>query len=296
MSRISRIIIFTSLAVLLLMLLSIPPFYHSKKVLADPAILSWSIVDTPAVDQPGNTIVTQSEVNTFTVATDEATLYATDIPNEHVYKSQDNGVSWLAYDEVGPKLVADGANLPAWNIATAPDQPAFIVAITDGDGTPNGPKQAFISTDEGNTWYNSNLTIGAGEFIGALDISPTYGGQGRDIAIGTRTGAGTGRVLILKLDNFTAGWQDQALTPVGDVVALKFSPNYTGDSTIVVTYADAPAAIGGTFLINGSHDLVNNTTTWGTAVEIRPSGASIGSSPDAIQIVTADLELPIDFV
>jgi hypothetical protein len=271
---------------------------HTDVALADPGRLIWSIVVTPAAGQPGNIIVSPSEINTYVTATDGTTFYAVDIANadnttgrKALYKSTDGGITWPVEQELGPNLITAGAILPVWNIAVAPDDPKFVVAVTDNNTATNGPRNVFLSDDGGTTWHNTNFPPTFAGFIGCIDISMKYSTNGRDIAVGTRTGGGTGTVWVLKLDNFAAGWVDQLLVPTGDVVASKFSPNYTSDFTLVVVYADA--IIGGTFLTTGSHDVVNNTTVWsGTQVNIRQAG----NSPNASQIATADLELPSDFL
>ncbi|MBM3149203.1 MAG: hypothetical protein FJZ88_04125, partial [Chloroflexi bacterium] len=199
--------------------------------LADPDKLAWSIVATPAPGQPNNIIVSPSEVNSIVIGTDGNTMYSLDIPNKRIFKSLDGGSTWPVQQELGARLTEAGAYLPAWNIAIAPDDPSFIVAVTDGNGAPNGPKEVFASNDGGTSWNRvmSGLVISPGppdEFISSVDISVDYGGN-RDIAIGTRTGTGNGKVWVAKIGVVVHTWKDQGIT--GDVVAMKFSPTYTSD-------------------------------------------------------------------
>ena len=57
----------TSLSILILLvlilLLSLSLLDNVKPALADPGILAWTIVDTPAADNATNIIVSPSEIN-----------------------------------------------------------------------------------------------------------------------------------------------------------------------------------------------------------------------------------------
>jgi hypothetical protein len=76
------------------------------------------------------------------------------------------------------------------------------------------------------------------------------------------------------------------------VVALKFSPTYSSDSSLVVVSSD----VAGTFLRVGFRDLNANTTDWGSWVPVElQTAVPPGTSPNFAQIITADLELPSDF-
>ena len=76
------------------------------------------------------------------------------------------------------------------------------------------------------------------------------------------------------------------------MVALRFSPTYTSDSSLVVVSSDGA----GTFLRVGFRDINANTTDWGTWVPVElETAAPPGTSPTFAQIITADLELPSDF-
>jgi hypothetical protein len=243
---------------------------------ANPGTMLWSTVDTPtSID---NVIASPSEINSLAIGIDGRTFYAIDIPNSKVYKSSNGGVTW---NDLSGYLASSGAALPAWNIAIAPDNPNFVVLVTSDGGL---PKSVFASTDGGGSWQNTNYS--AGENIGAIDISPNYGGY--DIAIGTRTGGGGGNVYILRSSG-SADWVAQGL--VSDVLSLKFSPGYRADSSLL-TVSALPT---GTFINLGIHDSAANTTNWSTwgPAEVTTGGA--GTSPKVNQIITADLELPADF-
>lgn len=252
-------------------------------VSASPAELKWSIIGTPAPGQESYIIVTPSEINAIAIGANSRTFYAIDIAHSEIYKSSDGGITWR--DELSGYLAASGATLPVWDVVVAPDDSDFVAVVTTIAGSPGA---VFISTDGGTKWYDAGL--GAVDDIGAIDISVEYGNGKRDIAIGTRTGTGTGKVYAMQAPGF-GSWEDQGLT--GDVTALKFSSTYSGDSTIVVISSTT-----GTFLNLGSRDIPANDSTWNTytdyPVEI-VAAPFPGGSPTAAEIITADLELPSDF-
>src|SRR4030043_2443873 len=179
----------------LALLLSLIPLVSLESASASPAKMMWFTVDTPSSDR--NIIVNSSEVNIIAVGSDDRTFYAVDIPNGNLHKSMDGGVTWTI--ELGGYLTTAGANLPVWNLAVAPDDLNFLIAVTDATGAPGGPRMVFASSDGGASWEDTNITLGgAGEYISCIDISVSYGSNRRDIAVGTRDGAGGGRVYVLR--------------------------------------------------------------------------------------------------
>ncbi|HEX7365309.1 MAG TPA: hypothetical protein VF366_09100, partial [Dehalococcoidia bacterium] len=303
----------TELGILLmaaLLLLSLISPAHVKPVLADPGILAWSVINTPS--SQNNVVVSSSEINTMAIGSDGVTFYAVDIPDFNisgshgrVHKSTDGGITWQT--ELSNQLIAAGALMPVWNIAVARDNVNFVVAITDSTGgpVPGGPTQVYISTNGGAEWSVAvnGLSLNAGEFISSVDVSVTYGGTNRDIAVGTRDGAGAGRIFVMRAPGF-GNWNVQnglGIPPSvgwpaggGDVVALKFSPSYPSDSSLVVVSSEAM----NTRLHIGFHDTTANFTNWdvlaGYPVQLWDANFA-GTSPLATQIITADLELPSDF-
>jgi hypothetical protein len=280
---------FTGFSVLLVLalLLSSISSVSIKPVSAHPGKLMWSIVDTPSPNN--NVIVSPSEINVIAIGSDDRTFYAVDIPRSKIYKSTDAGASWMV--ELNLNLPADA--LPVWNLAVAPDDVNFLVAVTDATSPPSGPQRVFVSENGGANWQNTNFpALAVGGYIGCLDISIEYGSGNRDIAIGTRTGSGTGKVYALRSPSFS-DWRDQTVPPSttywpgGDVIALKFPPTYTSDTSLVVVTADGT----GTHINIGSRDTANNTTTW-NAVGGYPL-LIVGTTH--LQIITADLELTSDF-
>jgi hypothetical protein len=248
----------------------------TRPALANPGAVLWSTVDTPtSID---NVIASPSEINSIAMGIDGTTFYAIDIPNSKVYKSSNGGVAW---NELSSLLASSGAALPAWNVAIAPDNPEFVAIVTSDGGL---PRKVFISTDGGSSWQNANCQVA--ENIGAIAISPNYGGY--DIAIGTRTGAGGGNVYILKSAS-SGDWVAQGFA--GDILSLKFSPGYSSDFSLV-TVSARPT---GTFINLGIHDSPANTTNWSTWAPSEVATGGAGTSPKVNQIITADIELPADF-
>jgi photosystem II stability/assembly factor-like uncharacterized protein len=271
-SRLSNIIPITLIVLLLIAVFSVPLVSQPGALHAET--MAWSIVNTP--DNTNNVVVSPSEINALAAGPDGITFFAADIPHSKLYRSIDGGAGW---QDISNNLTSAGATLPVWNIITASDNPNFVAAVTTAAGIPG---QVFISTDGGDSWQNTGCP--ATNAISAIDISPNYGKY--DVIVGTRTGAGNGKVYIFQ--GF-GGWADQGFT--GDVLAIKCSPDYGNDSSYAITYADAT----GTYVALGIRDIHANFTNWSLwgPVEITTSGA--GSSPKANQVITADLELPFDF-
>jgi len=280
----------------MLIIASTPLTTGSKPALADPAILKWTRIDTPGGIIGRNDIISPSEVNRIIIGSDGKTFYAVDIANadtttgsKALYKSTDGGLSWS--DTISKRLYqtmtpTEQNNFRVWNIAIAPDNVRFIAVVTN-DSTTTLPQNVWISTDGGNKWQNTNYP--ATDNINTIDISQNYGTS--DIAIGTRTGTGSGTIWMVKAPGYN-NWVTQGFT--GDVMALKFSPNYRSDATIAIIYSD----ITGTYLNAGIHDLHANTTDWAAIYGNPPAEITTvdsGPSPKVDQIISADLELPSDF-
>jgi len=280
------------LVCLILLFLVLSADASSLVAMADSQVLKWTIISTPSNE--GKVIVSPSEVHRIAIGSDGKTFYALDIANgeavtgrKALYKTIDGGISWS--DKVGTYLVAAGASFPVWDITIAPDDPNFIIAVTD-DGSGTAPTNVWVSMDGGSMWRDANFPTQP-LLIGAIAISPSYGDK-RSIAVGTRypsDGSG-GEVYVLSVP-FDSNWEAQGFNG-GDVLAVKFSPNYFQDFTLTVVAADA----NDTKLHIGFHSLANNTTQWnmveGYPVEV---SAISGASPGEDKVVTADLELPSDF-
>ena len=239
----------------------------------------WSTVDTPS--SQFNTLASPGEIDFLAMSRNGRTFYASDTSQSKIYRSDDAGASWL---EIGGNLLSSGAELPAWNIAIAPDNSRFIAAVTSSG---NRPRQVYVSLDGGQTWNDTAFPAACD--ISALAISPLYGAY--DIAAGARSG-GSGDVYIYKSGGIGGAWAAQGMA--GDVLSICFPPSYRSDPSIAVLYSTAA----GTYFNAGIHDLNANTTNWesiysGSPPEITIGGA--GSSPGAAQVVTGCLQLTADY-
>jgi len=201
-------------------------------------------------------------------------------------------------------------------VAVAPDDPKFVAVVADNNGMASnaglggGPVRIFVSTDGGANWdmaFSGTLaatsalapwtafTTGVDHIID-IDISIDYGGK-RDIGFVTDTG----KFFVRQSSGFS-GWTCQNIPPVyapgpGAVnpfkyYSLKFSPTYSGDSSVALVWAD-PA---GSWYNVALRDLSssNNVVGWafGGNVEI---AAPVGTSPIAALVNKMCLQLPSDF-
>jgi hypothetical protein len=284
--------------ILAIMLASICTATCPEPLLAESNVLKWGRIDTPGSASEKSDIISPSEVSHIAIGSDGKTFYAINTPSPDnitggraLYKSTDSGISWSdkfsqeLYQAMSP---AERVNFRIWNVAIAPDYVNLVAIVTNGSAS-NLPRNVWLSNDGGSNWQNTNCP--ASDNISTIGVSINY--DGHDIAVGTRTGGGGGNIWILKSDDIGHNWIPQGFA--GDIMALKFSPNYKSDATIAIVYSDAS----GTYLNCGIHDLANNTTDWTTAYggsppEVTTGGA--GTSPRANQIITADLELTSDFL
>lgn len=277
---------------LALLLIGLLPLGSVGLASAQPANLIWSIVDTPDIFTDKHDVVSPSEVNKLVVGYNGITFYCLDISNNIAYGSWNSGTTWY-------ELTVPAAYVPFWDIAVAPDDVDFIVAISDNVTSGQGPKEVWVSDDGGANWTDTRFSITPGitgnEFISCVDISVDYGGK-RDIAVGVRRGTGAGAfdIYVLQSVGFT-GWVRQTVTPPGvtngDVFALKFSPTYAADGALSVVFATAA----GTYYNIALRDIdANDINQWVLTqnVEVAVTG---GASPTAAELISADLELPSDF-
>ena len=270
------------------LLLSFFPLVDSQPVSANPDRLKWSVVDTPS--EEGKVVVSPSEINAFAISLND-TFYAIDIPNGTVYKSTDAGVTWE--DDITDALVRDGASLPAWDIAVAPDNSNLVAVVTDNRTA------VYLSDDGGDNWQDSGVPDLGGMLISDIAISPEYVDT-HDVAIGTRypDNATDGDVWAITLGELS-NWKAQNLqidpdtTGTGaDVSTVRFSPNYAGDKSILAIASsanDISQRGNGTFLCTGERNTASKNTTWTTFIEIIYNNPSY--SPDENEIIFSDLAL-----
>ncbi len=264
-----------------------------------PAILKWTEVDTPGAK--GNVIVTPSEVSRIAAGRGDI-LYAIDSENNKVYRSDNGGLTWT---DITRGLPPD--ELPASEIAVAPDRPQNVAVVTDG-GT-----KVYVSTNSGATWSDTNVPpLAAWATIQCIAISKTYlmGTDTMwDIAIGTAfwgDGTTVGQVWILSAGGLAGAWQDTNINIVpgsgAEVSAVAFSPNYAIDGTtlaVASTDTDVSPPPGKTWLCAGQRDFSAQTTVWnsnspyfpGYPVEI------VGLSGDELGVdrIVSSIVLPSDY-
>jgi hypothetical protein len=233
-------------------------------------------------------IVPNSDVSHIAVGYDN-TIYALDSPHAKLYKSDHGGYGWT---DISRGL---GGAAPWTKLAIAPDDPRIVAVVT------NGGTEVFLSTDGGTNFGATGLTgkLGGGERVACLAVSPGY--DRRDIAVGTSTGSGNGKVWVNIMNSFPSGWQDMSTGATGwtnaDIFAIEYSPGFTADGSLLAIAATGPPPNSDdTFLYMGIRDLGGNSTAWnnssGYPVEISQSGQDTPGTP----LTYADLALPADYV
>jgi len=238
-----------------------------------------------------------SDVSSIAVGSYNNVIYALDSINAGLYKSDHNGYGW--------NDISSGISRAAsWNaLAISPDDPNIVAVVTD-TGT-----EISLSLDGGASFSTTQLasSLNAGERVVCLAISPGYGNNSHEMAAGTATGSGGGRVLINKFSRFPSGWHDSSTgapgwlpaspaAPGADVFTIKYSPSFIGDSTILAIVASGPtSSAGDTYLYAGTRDLATNNTIWnqlpGYPVEICEAGQDTPGTP----LTYADIALPWDY-
>ena len=285
----------------------------SLPAIAAPGIMRWETVTTPN-SEPGKndvlnpyfaTLPTGSEVRDLAVGSDGKTLLvAVTVDGRYIglgagpvgvlMVSANGGISWSTATDQALRGVGLGGN-HVYNIAIAPDDPKFW-AVSAGT-TALGPTQLWVTTDAGVTWNNTNVPIPVvpWEAISAVDISVDYG-NGRDLVLVTRNGLGGGRFFVMKNKGFGA-WvlQPDPLAPPVDYFAAKFSPTYSGDSSIALVYCDVAA----TYYNVAFMDIANSTANlWafpGNGIEVKSVASAVNASPSFTTLASAQLSLPSDF-
>lgn len=280
-----------AIGILLVSLFSISTLvpFQLDRALADTRTLSWRLVNTPSVG-PANVIVSPCEINAMAIGYDDRTFYCVDISDNRTYKSIDGGYTWL---DISDRLVRSGASQRVWDIVLAPDDVNFVMAVTDSQG---GPGQIFYSTDGGTTWRSASFPQLINEYISCIDISLNYAASGtvRDIAVGTRSTTGPGRLFTCQFSTTSfVSWIDTSKesSPLNQSFSsLRFSPNYDADKTIAVISSTE------------NQTLLHLGKNTGTAIywDTDYSGYPIQIKSDIIlggwdNITKSCLELPSDF-
>jgi hypothetical protein len=295
--------------VLLIASLALPPALALARA-PDTSVLRWAIVDTPDSLADRNDIRSPCEVNTIAVASDGETIYAIDIPNATpppaanpgIWRSSDGGINWSPKPAQHLSQAIPGPTLPVMCIALAPDDPALVAAVCLNNAA-TLRREVYLSNDGGTNWVYTGAipwVFGGNEQIGDIAISPGYnfGGEPRhDIIVGSRhpnDGNGDGEIYILSYPGLNS-WKAQGFT-WGDVIAVRPSPNYTADFSLVVM----AATIQRTYLCLGYRDIAANTSVWnidtGWPVEMCELSQSGGNTSGEDKIITGDIALPGSFI
>ncbi|MFC2050889.1 hypothetical protein ACFLTN_06935, partial [Chloroflexota bacterium] len=275
---------------------------------ANPGICKWDYVTTPGSGLPINDIVLNSEINRLVAGPNSrllAIVQRTTVPPLLLYASGDSGRSWGTSSGLGRTMLLQlGAQVNVWDAAVAPDDADFwaIVTSTAAAGPGDRPIEVWITPDAGNTWKITGLAglLTPLETIRTIDVSPKCGDE-HDIAVGTVTGTGAGRIWALNSSGFS-NWLPQAQPVVAglgyDFFDLKFSPTYASDASLAAVFADNVTS---TWYNIWLRDVAANTTVnWSFAatlpgIEVRDPNALAGASPSLLNLNRADLELPADF-
>ena len=301
--------VIATLILLIYTLLSPFPARAQSRML-DTAVLRWAIMETPGSTSDRNDIRSPCEVNSITVSSDGKTIYAIDIPNARslpapnpgIWKSSDGGVNW------SPKLAQHlaqaipGPVLPATDIAVAPDSPDLMAAVCLNNlGTLRS--EVYFTDDGGTTWFHTGTipwVHGGGEQIGDIAIAHGYSSNQvtvHDVIIGSRhpfNGVADGEIYVWRYPGF-AGWKAQDFK-LGDVIAVRPSPNYPEDSSLVVMAATTQR----TYLSLGYRDTAANTCAWnlnnGWPVEMCEPAQSGGTTSGEDRIIIGDIALPNNFM
>ncbi len=237
-------------------------------------------------------IVLGADVN-YIAVTYNNIVYALDSANSRLYKSDPGGIGWK---DISGSLGAT----PVWtNLAVAPDDNNIIAVVTDSG------KEVHISTNGGTSFGSTalNSKLATLERVTCISISPRYGSNRWEIAVGTSTSSGGGRVWINQISGFASGWYDMSSGATGwlpspitgaDVFAIRYSPNFAVDATFTVIVATTPPTED-VYLYMGSRDLGDRTTRWnaspGYPVEVCQSGQDSPGTP----LKYADIALPADY-
>ncbi len=240
----------------------------------------------------GITLYPGSDVSRLAMGYDNS-IYALDSAGPALYRSDSGPLGWR-------NLSGALNTAPPWDeIGLAPDDTGFLAVVT------NSRTDVYLTGDGGQTFISAGLSgsLQAGERVQCIAVSPQYSGNTREVAVGTSTGNGGGRVLSLITGTISGSWQDMStgtagwLPPSGtgfDVFALEYSPSYTFDSALLALGASGPSG-GDTYLYMGMRDLGGTGIAWNQfpSYPVEVSGA--GEDTPGTPLIGADLALPADF-
>ena len=300
-------------------------FVHSKG-LVQP---KWKIVDTPdtksgSIRELFNPGFKGSSVIKLLCCNDGMTLWSLIRRGDRegighngaqtcLFESSTGGIAWSEAKYItlskAQSNVDNGTLI--WDIAVAPDDPNIIAAVCSDISIDPLAQEIWISRDKGNEWHNTkwNPFIGATKqsVISSIDISPYF--DDRLVIVGSRDGVGDNRspLQIMTFSSFgkwsvqndKCGILDNSDAPLGDVMAARFSPNFAADKTVVVLYVTDTQNHSGTWLCCGYFDQGSREIHWQHLdhhIEMKHSSSKQGDSPNVNEIISASIELPMDFL
>ncbi len=235
-------------------------------------------------------ILANSEVSRIAISNLGNIIYALDAINAKLFKSEFGGFGWT-------NIAGSIAGAATWDaMSIAPDNHDIIAVAT------NAGKEIYLSVDGGANFFATQLAgrLGVTERIKCIAISAGYGNNAHEIAVGTSTNSGNGKVWINVISRFPGAWQDCSTGAQGwlratsgvDVFAIKYSPAFPADNTLLAI----AASTGDTFLYMGTRDLAANSIIWnnfaGYPAEICQQGQDTPGTP----LTYADLALPADYL
>jgi len=270
---------------------------------ADAAALTWSTVNYPS---NASNVLVANNLDVGPVAF--SPNYATDntvfaVVNDNtgaavptVYKSTSGGHTWVATTtalgaagDVGIALAVSP------NFAT--DSTVFVVTQTPAGGATTG--RVFRSTNAGTTFGQLGVVaLGVAEVITSFDVSPDYDGTGvlvvgiADIAEGVVPAVTLDCVQVWGLGAILS-WTQYGPAAARDISAVKFSPNYTNDTTILTVSSAAGAAPNLRSIVGGTWDIIGATAVGATTATDFTGFPLSGVAVNGIW--AADIALPSDY-
>jgi len=256
---------------------------------ADPMV--WNQEAVP--DNAGYVLLPSSDVLDFSVGGDGTTIYAA-TGNTTVFKSVDGGKTWALIDltlagAFGGTAITPGNIL---KVAVAPDDNNYVAVSANN-------LHVYVSTNGGATWGDLGIPQdvlaggSAAATITDIDMSSATGGShylavsGTDAALGNMWYYALGIGGSWKQTNNKNGFATSWSTVSGNttnVLAVKFSPNFSSDLTVTAVTANATFEMfnlsatslrwnNAAFGIDTQYPILVKTLTDAT-------GASIGLGPD----------------
>jgi len=272
---------------------------------AEAGTLSWSTMGVPSIT--GNVIVGNNEdlgpvaispnfatdKTVFAVVNDVTTPAA-----PLVYKSLDSGHTWIpATAAVGTDAMAAIALLVSPEYAT--DSTVYVVVQNPLGGTLLGSSTGIVyrSTNGGSSWGQlGEVTLGTDEVITSMDVSPDGSGMLvigiADKVAATVPATATSCVQLWGLGGILS-WTQYGPAAAVDISAVKFSPNYAIDSTILTVSSLANTQPTLRTIVGGTWDQLPATNIGASA----PVGDVELSNVDgaANDLLKASIAVPQDY-